>query len=47
MGFPFRGLTPVAEDQKAEAAPVAPAEDAVDETPAAADAPATDEEKDS
>jgi len=47
MGFPFRGLTPVAEDQKAEAVPVAPAEDAVEETPAAVDAPATDEEKDS
>jgi hypothetical protein len=44
MGFPFRGLTPVAEDQKAEAAP---AEDAKEETPAAVDAPATDEEKDS
>ena len=44
MGFPFRGLTPVAEDQKVEAAP---AEDAKEETPAAVDAPATDEEKDS
>ena len=44
MGFPFRGLIPVAEDQKAEAAP---AVDAVNETPAAVDALATDEEKDS
>jgi large subunit ribosomal protein L5 len=44
MGFPFRGLTPVAEDKKAEAVP---AEDAIDETPAAVDAPAIDEEKDS
>ena len=44
MGFPFRGLIPVVEDQKAEAAP---AVDAVDETPAAVDAPATDEKKDS
>jgi len=44
MGFPFRGLTPVAEDKKAEALP---AEDAIDETPAAVDAPAIDEEKDS
>lgn len=43
MHFPFRGAKPAAEEQKAEAAPVAPAE----ETPAAADAPATDEEKDS
>ncbi len=41
MHFPFRGQTPVADEQKAEAAPVAPAE----ETPA--DATATDEEKDS
>ena len=47
MGFPFRGLIPVAEDQKAEAAPVAPAIDTVEETPAAVDTPATDEEKDS
>jgi hypothetical protein len=47
MGFPFRGLTPVSEDQKAEAAPVAPAIDTVEETPAAVDTPATDEEKDS
>ena len=44
MGFPFRGLIPVAEDQKVEAAP---AVDAVNETPAAVDALATDEEKDS
>lgn len=44
MGFPFRGLTPVAEGQKAEAAP---AEDAIEETLAAVDAPATDEKKDS
>lgn len=43
MHFPFRGAKPAVEEQKAEAAPVAPAE----ETPAAADAPATDEEKDS
>jgi hypothetical protein len=47
MGFPFRGLTPVAEGQKAEAAPEAPAIDVVEETPAAVDAPAPDEEKDS
>ncbi|MFT6823124.1 MAG: large subunit ribosomal protein L5 [Pseudohongiellaceae bacterium] len=47
MGFPFRGLTPVAEDQKAEVAPIAPVIDTVDETPAADDAPATDEKKDS
>ncbi|PCI82454.1 MAG: 50S ribosomal protein L5 [SAR86 cluster bacterium] len=47
MRFPFRNLAPVADEQKAEAAPVAPAIVAVEETPAAVDAPATDEEKDS
>jgi large subunit ribosomal protein L5 len=47
MGFPFRGLTPAADGQKSEAAPEAPAIDVVDETPAAVDAPAPDEEKDS
>lgn len=46
MRFPFRGLVPVADDQKAEAAPVAPAEEVIEETPAAVDTPATDEEKD-
>jgi large subunit ribosomal protein L5 len=39
MGFPFRGLTPAAKEQKAE--------DVVEETPAAVDTSATDEEKDS
>jgi len=47
MRFPFRGLTPAAEENKAEAAPEAPAEEVVEETPAAVDAPATDEQKDS
>ena len=47
MGFPFRGLTPIADGKKSAAAPEAPAIDVVDETPAAADAPAPDEEKDS
>ncbi len=48
LGFPFRGLTPVAEAKKAEAAPEAPAEAVVEETPAAAeDVPAPDEKKDS
>tara|TARA_B110000858_G_scaffold183986_1_gene224798 strand:- start:347 stop:1006 length:660 start_codon:yes stop_codon:yes gene_type:complete len=47
MHFPFRGLTPVVDEQKAKAEPVAPASEVVEETPAAADAPATDEEKDS
>ncbi len=48
LGFPFRGLTPVAEAKKAEAAPEVPAEAVVEETPAAAeDAPARDEKKDS
>lgn len=40
MHFPFRGLTPVADEQKAEAAPEAPAEEVVEETLAAVDAPA-------
>jgi len=44
MRFPFRGLTPVADEKKAEAAP---AVEAVEETPAAVDTPATNEEKDS
>ena len=44
MHFPFRGSKPAADKQKAEAAP---AEEAVEETPAATDTPATDEEKDS
>ena len=44
LRFPFRGLTPVSEAAKAEAAPA----EKVEETPAAAeDAPATDEKKDS
>ena len=34
------------DDKKAEAAPVAPAEKVVEESPAAVDTPATDEEKD-
>lgn len=42
MHFPFRGLTPVAAQQDA-----APAEEVVEETPAATDTPANDEEKDS
>ncbi|MBL4581384.1 MAG: 50S ribosomal protein L5 [Gammaproteobacteria bacterium] len=42
MGFPFRGLVPVADEQKVKTAPVAP----VEETPAADDTPATDEKKD-
>lgn len=47
MRFPFRGSAPAAEGKQAEAAPEAPAEKVAKETPAAADAPATDEEKDS
>ncbi|GJM11958.1 MAG: 50S ribosomal protein L5 [Pseudohongiella sp.] len=43
MRFPFRGQNPAAKKNKAAAAPEAPAE----ETPAAADAPANDAEKDS
>lgn len=46
MRFPFRGSVPAADDSKA-AAPEAPAEKVVEETPAAAETPATDEEKDS
>lgn len=44
MRFPFRGSVPAGDDQKAAAAA---AEEVVEETPAAADTPATDEEKDS
>ncbi len=43
MRFPFRGSVPAAESVKA----AAPAEEVVEETPAAEDAPATNEEKDS
>ena len=43
MRFPFRGSVPAAESAKASA----PAEEVVEETPAAEEAPATNEEKDS
>jgi len=43
MRFPFRGSVPAAESVKASA----PAEEVVEETPAAEDAPATNEAKDS
>ena len=43
MRFPFRGSVPAAESVKA----ATPAEEVVEETPAAEDAPATNEEKDS
>jgi len=48
LRFPFRGLAPATEEKKAAPAPAAAPAEEVAETPsAAADAPATDEEKDS